>query len=126
MPATHPNTKFAPGAVSGSLPDNRIRPREARSRIETAGRMYGDYSPDQPVSVRDISQFGLGGEVSEIIPDIGERVTIELDTGDILHGEIRWTDGLAFGVRLSDPFHPDKIREVTELRERLIEQAREG
>ncbi|MGB3166217.1 MAG: hypothetical protein WBA68_05500 [Alteraurantiacibacter sp.] len=124
MPTGQAIPMIAPDNPANVTPPRQTRPREARSQIAAAGEMTGEWSPKQAVSVRDISQFGLGGEVSEHIPDIGENISILLETGDIIHGQIRWTDGKAFGVRLNDPFHPDKIRKIAEVRERLLEQSR--
>ncbi|KLE35431.1 hypothetical protein AAW00_03080 [Aurantiacibacter luteus] len=111
---------MAPGAQP---PPTSPRPREARARICVAARMQGSYSGEQPITVRDISQFGLGGEATALMADIGEDVTIVLASGDTLRGEIRWIDGDTFGLRLAAPLDVARLASVNALRQRLIAEA---
>lgn len=96
-----------------------VQPRESRAKVRVAGRMAGEFTPDQPVTLRDLSTFGAGGVAHDAVPDIGETVTIVLATGDTLSGHVRWTDGDTFGLRLAAPFDTRRLAEGEAIRARI-------
>jgi hypothetical protein len=55
----------------------------------------------EPCSIRKISSLGATVR-SELVPALGERVAIELPTGQRPTGKISWTDGRELGVRFDD------------------------
>lgn len=97
-------------AMGGTEHSSRpTRPRAMRSRIAIAGRMSGEFTPPQNVSIDNVSHFGLGGRFADGPPDIGEYISIALESGDVVHGQVRWVDEDRFGIRLSSPFNQDRI-----------------
>ncbi|WAT18485.1 hypothetical protein OZN62_02575 [Aurantiacibacter sp. MUD11] len=101
-------------------PPRRHVPRENRERTEVSGLMQCEYATPQEVVVRDISQFGVGATTHGQLPDIGEHVCITLATGDELRGQVRWTDGQAFGLHLESAFDLGRLQHINRLRSRLL------
>ena len=96
-----------------------MTPREPREKIRIEAAMRGEFSGRQRAIVTDISQFGVGALAADTLPDIGERVLLTLSTGDAIEGEVRWSDGYRFGLRLYQPFDLRRLRAINALRDRL-------
>jgi len=55
----------------------------------------------QPCSIRKISALGVT-VVSDLAPALGEKVAVELVTGQRATGKISWTNGKELGVKFDD------------------------
>jgi PilZ domain len=60
----------------------------------------------EPCSIRKISSLGVT-ILSDLVPALGEKVAIELATGQRPTGKISWTSGKELGVRFDD--HVDMV-----------------
>ncbi|APE28851.1 hypothetical protein [Aurantiacibacter gangjinensis] len=110
------------GNIAQKRLPREIVPRDEREATMIGAVMVGEFTPRVTVTVRNLSQFGVGVSSHGVVPDIGERVRLTLVTGDEIAGEVRWTDGCDFGLRMAHAFDLRRLRAINRLRDRLTGQ----
>ena len=98
-----------------------MTPREQRQQTVIEATMTGEFTPQSAVTIRDISQFGIGAATKGDLPDIGEHVVLSLTNGGEVSGKVRWTDGHKFGLRLNKAFDLGRLNAINQLRSRVSE-----
>lgn len=78
-----------------------ISEREPRTRRLLRGRLWCQATGEQDALIRNLSTRGLGGSVATTPLAAGADVVVTLLPGMSVTGVVRWADGKAFGVRLS-------------------------
>lgn len=63
--------------------------------------------PHREVTIRDASQFGLGGRGAMLIP--GETLRVFIDNVGDFEAAVRWARGDSFGLHLDREINPDAL-----------------
>jgi hypothetical protein len=69
--------------------------------------------PHREVTIRDASQFGLGGRGAMLIP--GETLRVFIDNIGDFDATVRWASGDSFGLHLAREIDPDALLMVNEI-----------
>ena len=77
--------------------------RPARQRTLIRALLEGEAIPAQHAIVRNVSQDGLCITAMGLVPGPGDRIEVTMPAGIHLAGEVRWSEGTAFGVKLEGP-----------------------
>lgn len=72
--------------------------RALRNPRLVRAKMRSRFAGEQEVLIRNISGQGVSAKASIAAPPVGTEIEIELPSGHIVSGSVRWADGPSFGV----------------------------
>ncbi|PEQ11930.1 hypothetical protein B2G71_14185 [Novosphingobium sp. PC22D] len=99
------------------------RVREPRQRTLIRAKMSGERLHETEILVRNVSHFGICATSRGSAPERGETVTIDLPSGETYVGDVRWVDGLNFGVMLKQELNVRQLGVTTQRRNEKLSQS---